>query len=77
MVYPIIVYGDPILKKQALSVEKGSLDITALANDMFETMYAASGIGLAAPQIGKSIRLFVVDGTPLEEEGVTDFRRFS
>jgi peptide deformylase len=67
MIYPIVVYGDPVLKKQAEDIEKGSLDVKALAADMFETMYAASGVGLAAPQIGKSIRLFVVDGEPMDE----------
>ena len=75
MIYPIVVYGDPVLKKRAADIEKGSIDISAFAEDMFETMHAASGIGLAAPQIGKSIRLFVVDGSPLEEEGVSDFKK--
>jgi peptide deformylase len=68
MIYPIVVYGDPVLKKQAEDIEKGSLDVKALAADMFETMYAASGVGLAAPQIGKSIRMFVVDGEPMDDE---------
>ena len=68
MIYPIVVYGDPVLKKKAQNIEEGSVDVKALSEDMFETMYAASGIGLAAPQIGKSIRMFVVDGTALEDE---------
>src|SRR3954470_5970180 len=68
MVYPIIMYGDPVLRKRAKEVEKGSLDIKAFVQDMFDTMYAAHGIGLAAPQIGKSVRVFVVDGTTLDEE---------
>ena len=68
MVYPIIVYGDPILRKRAQEIEKGSVDIKTLVQDMFESMYAAHGIGLAAPQIGKGIRIFVVDGTTLEDE---------
>lgn len=67
MVYPIVVYGDPILRKKAEDVAQGT-DLKALIADMYETMYAASGIGLAAPQIGKGIRVFVVDGTSLEEE---------
>jgi peptide deformylase len=67
MIYPIVVYGDPVLKKPADDIEKESLDVKALAADMFETMYAASGVGLAAPQIGKSIRMFVVDGEPMDE----------
>lgn len=67
MIYPIVVYGDPVLKKRAEDIEKESLDVKTLAADMFETMYAASGVGLAAPQIGKSIRMFVVDGEPMDE----------
>jgi peptide deformylase len=67
MIYPIVMYGDSVLRKKALDIEKGT-DLSAVIKDMFETMYAAKGIGLAAPQIGKSIRLFIVDGSPLEEE---------
>lgn len=72
MIYPIVVYGDPVLKRKADPIEKGT-DLKQLIEDMHETMQAANGIGLAAPQIGKSIRLFIVDGTPLEEEGMEDF----
>jgi peptide deformylase len=77
MVYPIIVYGDPILRKRSKEIEKDSLDMKAFVQDMFDTMYAAHGIGLAAPQIGKGIRLFVVDGTTLEdeEEDMTGFKK--
>ncbi|MDH5599036.1 MAG: peptide deformylase [Cyclobacteriaceae bacterium] len=75
MIYPIVVYGDPVLKKRAVDIERDSLDIKTLSEDMFETMYAASGIGLAAPQIGKSIRFFVVDGTPMEDEELKDFKK--
>lgn len=67
MIHPIVVYGDPVLRQRALEIEKGA-DITELVNDMFETMHAANGIGLAAPQIGKSVRLFVVDGTTLNKD---------
>jgi len=77
MVYPIIVYGDPILRKPALPIASDFPDLPALIQDMFETMYAAHGIGLAAPQIGKSIRIFVVDGTTLEdtEDDMTGFKK--
>jgi peptide deformylase len=61
------MYGDAVLRKKALAVEIRT-DLAALIQDMFETMYSAKGIGLAAPQIGKAIRLFVVDGSPLDEE---------
>lgn len=75
MIYPIVMYGDPVLRQKAQDLEKGS-DLKQLVDDMFETMHGASGIGLAAPQIGKAIRLFVVDGTVLEdEEGMEDFKK--
>jgi peptide deformylase len=75
MIYPIVMYGDPVLRQKAKDIEKGT-DLKQLIEDMYETMHAASGIGLAAPQIGKAIRLFVVDGTQLEdEEHMTDFKK--
>ncbi|MEQ8303966.1 MAG: peptide deformylase [Cyclobacteriaceae bacterium] len=75
MVYPIVMYGDAVLRKRAKDIEVGS-DIKALADDMFETMYAAHGIGLAAPQIGKSVRMFVVDGAVLDDEPeLSDFKK--
>tara|TARA_B110000305_G_scaffold91781_1_gene103469 strand:+ start:10542 stop:11141 length:600 start_codon:yes stop_codon:yes gene_type:complete len=64
MILPILAYGDPILKREAEDIEEGFPDLKELIDNMFETMYEASGIGLAAPQIGKSIRLFIVDGSP-------------
>lgn len=67
MIYPIVAFGDPVLKKRAEEIEKGA-DVKQLVEDMFATMYTASGVGLAAPQIGKSIRLFVVDAKPMDEE---------
>ncbi len=65
MIYPIVVYGDPVLRQRAKDIEKGT-DLTSLIQDMYETMYSAQGIGLAASQIGKAVRLFVVDGTTLK-----------
>jgi peptide deformylase len=67
MIYPIVVYGDPVLRKKAVDIEHGK-DMKVLVGDMFETMHSAHGIGLAAPQIGKGVRLFVVDGTGIEDE---------
>lgn len=67
MIYPIVMYGDPVLRQRAKDIPAGT-DVKQLVADMFETMYAASGIGLAAPQVGKGIRLFVVDGTSMEDE---------
>lgn len=75
MIYPIIMYGDAVLRQKAKEIELGS-DVKQLIEDMYETMHNASGIGLAAPQIGKSIRLFVVDGTIIEDEpGMADFKK--
>ena len=71
MVFPIVMYGDPVLRQRAKDIEQGT-DITQLIKDMFETMHAAHGIGLAAPQVGKSIRLFVVDGSALHDDDEED-----
>lgn len=65
MIYPIIAYGDPILRKVTRPVEENELDLKTIADNMFETMYNASGVGLAAPQVGMNIRMFVVDGSPM------------
>lgn len=67
MILPIVAYGDPVLKKEAVEIDKDYKDLDQLIENMFETMYQASGVGLAAPQIGKSIRLFIVDGSPFAE----------
>ncbi len=67
MILPVIAYGDPILKKVGEEIDEDYKDLNQLINDMFETMYEASGVGLAAPQIGKSIRLFIVDASPFAE----------
>ncbi len=68
MVYPVIVYGHPVLRKIAVEIHEDHPDLGRFVEDMFETMHDADGIGLAAPQVGKSIRLFVIDATPLEDE---------
>ena len=76
MVYPIIMYGDPVLRKRAKEIKLCSDEVKQLAEDMFETMHAASGIGLAAPQIGKDIRMFIVDASALEDEpDLADFKK--
>ena len=66
MIYPIIAYGDPVLRKVTVDIDK-SYDVKKLSEDMFETMYNAKGVGLAAPQIGLNVRMFVVDGRPFNE----------
>jgi len=69
MILPIRAYGDPVLKKVAQDIEPGHPGLEQLIADMFETMYAANGVGLAAPQVGQGIRLFIVDASPFGEEG--------
>ena len=80
MIRPIVAYGDPVLKKEAEEVEKQHPGLLELIEDMWETMYAADGVGLAAPQVGLSLRLFVADGSPFGEgedgdPGCRDFKR--
>ena len=72
MILPIVAYGDPILKKKAVNVEKQHLKLKELIRDMWETMYAAYGVGLAAPQIGESLRIFIVDGSPFAQDKSLD-----
>jgi len=70
MILPIVAYGDPILKLVAADVPENSSELVTLIANMYETMYQAKGVGLAAPQIGQSLRLFIVDGAPFAvEEG--------
>jgi peptide deformylase len=68
MILPIVGYGSPVLKEKAAEIQLPGPEIKALVADMYETMYNAEGCGLAAPQIGKSIRLFVIDAELLDEE---------
>ena len=68
MIHPITAYGDPVLKKIAVDIKPDSIDVKKLANEMFETMYNAKGVGLAAPQIGMSLRMFVADASPIVED---------
>jgi len=62
-IYPIVKFGDPILEKPTVAIKKFDAELEELTEDMFASMYAAQGVGLAAPQIGKGIRLAVVDVT--------------
>lgn len=77
MIRPILPYGDVILRKATAEVFPDFPNLPGLISDMYETMYAASGVGLAAPQIGESIRLFIVDGTGFEEDepGMRNFKQ--
>ena len=62
-IYPIVKYGDPVLEKPGAPIKEFDAELEELAEDMFASMYAAQGVGLAAPQIGKSLRIAVVDVT--------------
>jgi len=75
MIYPIVLYGDPVLKKKAQTIQPADIDIEQLVQDMFETMEAANGVGLAAPQIGKSVRVFVIDTGPVEDKPEDGIRK--
>jgi peptide deformylase len=75
MIYSIVAYGDPVLRKRAKEIEEGTVDVKTLSENMFETMHNASGVGLAAPQIGRSIRMFVVDTEPMEDEKYKNFKQ--
>ena len=78
MILPILAYGSPVLKKIAIDITPNYPNLNGLISNMWETMYAAKGVGLAAPQIGLSIRLFVIDATPfLDDENMDDFELHS
>ncbi|WP_299677596.1 peptide deformylase [uncultured Dokdonia sp.] len=68
MILPIVAYGDPVLKKKAKAITKEYPKLSELIDNMFETMYGANGLGLAAPQIGLSIRMFLVDTSPFAND---------
>ncbi len=68
MILPIVAYGDPVLKKKAVDITPDYENLSAFIANMWDTMYAANGVGLAAPQVGKSIRIFIVDATAFDED---------
>jgi peptide deformylase len=72
MILPIIAFGDPVLKKKAMEISKDYPGLSDLIANMFETMKMAKGVGLAAPQVGIPIRLFVIDASPFYEEKDTE-----
>ena len=80
MILPIYVYGSDVLREKAREIDINSLgikeEVKKLVEDMFETMYQADGVGLAAPQIGKLIRVLVVDGAPLADDDVPELKDF-
>ena len=72
MILPIVAYGSPVLKRVANDITSDYPNLSELIENMWETMYAAHGVGLAAPQIGLSIRLFVIDASPFVDEEEMD-----
>ena len=72
MILPIVAYGAPVLKKEAAEISEEYPNLDQLIENMWETMYASNGVGLAAPQIGLSIRLFVIDTAPFSEDDELD-----
>ena len=77
MILPILLYGNPILRKKSEDIDKDYPEIKQLIENMFETMYHSKGVGLAAPQIGLNINLIVIDASPFAEDDPTckDFKR--
>lgn len=77
MIYPIYVYGQPVLRKVAKEIDKNYPNLKEYIANMFETMQTSDGVGLASPQVGNSIRLFVIDGSPFAEDDETlqDFKK--
>jgi len=76
MIYPIVAYGDPVLRDVAQDISKEDFEnLSEFVQNLFETMHNAGGIGLAAPQIGKSLRVFVVDGNGSEDQELEGFKK--
>lgn len=72
VILPIYAYGQPVLREHAAEIEADSPEVQSLIDDMIETMHAAHGVGLAAPQVGRSLRLFVADLSPYAEDIAED-----
>lgn len=77
MILPVVAFGHPTLRKVAVDIDKDYPGLEQFIADMFETMYASNGVGLAAPQVNRSIRLFVIDATPYADDfpGETDLKK--
>ena len=75
MILPITAYGHPVLRQETIEIEEKDPKVAEIISNMFETMYHADGVGLAAPQVNLPIRMFVMDATPLEDE-IEEFKDF-
>jgi len=71
MILPVFAFGQPILKKKAVDIDNNFPELNGLITDMWETMYSAHGVGIAAPQVGLSIRLFIIDSVQIMEKDNT------
>lgn len=77
MIKSVFTFGNLVLRKKSVEISKDYPNLQMLIDDMFETMYKAEGVGLAAPQIGENIRLFVIDASPMAEDdpSLVDFKK--
>ena len=75
MIYPVTVYGDPILRKKTEPITKDFKDLKGFIQNMFDTMYSSDGVGLAAPQVGHAIRIFIIDSTSTDDEEPEGMKR--
>lgn len=77
MIYPIVIYGSPVLRQKSENISADYPELKKLVEDMFATLKEAEGVGLAAPQIGKNIRLFIVDCTPWADDNpeLADYKK--
>jgi len=77
MILPIAIYGNPVLRRISIEIDEEYQGLSKLIDDMFYTMYKSEGVGLAAPQVNKNIRLIVIDATPFTEDdpNVKDFKK--
>lgn len=75
MIYPVSVFGDPVLRKTAEPITKDFPDLKGFIQNMFETMYNSDGVGLAAPQVGQAIRVFVIDTISTEEDELEGIKK--
>lgn len=74
MIYPVVAYGDPVLRKKAKEVTPDYPNLEQIIENMWETMYDASGVGIAAPQVGMPLRIFVIDAAPFADDPDLDAR---
>ena len=72
MIYPIVAYGATVLRKKCDDIKKGEMDVKQISDNMFETMYSASGVGLAGPQVNLPYRIFIADGEIINKSAETE-----